>query len=192
MLSRIMIKRPILALVCILAGCDPQFSTSGNDFSSVDPPIDPPIGDPGPEDPCANALPDGNYRFAISLSHTNWANNTGDVSPGPIDLFVWLVASDRGLSAVEFDIQRDGAELQEAYFTPAGENLFLTWEGSGEVDLAVAGCPRGPRLLGTLHLEAIDEAVQISMISESDHAGAVDCGPCYLLHPFHCVPFVGN
>jgi hypothetical protein len=187
-----MIKRFILALACVLAGCDPQFSTSGNDLSSVDPPIVPPIGDPGPEDPCANALPNGDYQFAISLSQTNWAASTGDVSPGPLDLFVWLVASDRGLSATEFDIQRDGAELQETYFTPAGENLFLTWEGSGEVDLAVEGCPRGPRLLGTLHLEVVAESVQISMVPGSEHAGAVDCGPCYLLHSFRCVPFVGR
>ena len=185
-----MAKRLALLLACTLAGCDPQYSTTGGDLGMKNPP--PAIDDPGPEDPCANALANGNYEFSISRSSSNPAATSGDVSPGPLDLYLWLQATDLGLSAVEFDIQREGANLPENYFTPAGDNLFLTWPGSGEVDLAAAGCPRGSRLLGTIHLEVVADAIQVSMLAESDHAGAVDCGPCYLLHSFRCEPFVGH
>jgi hypothetical protein len=181
----------------LAAGCDPQFPSDdalmragdGQDYSNdgAD------GGDNGdPDDACAGVSANGLYVFSVSASSTDPFMNTAAAPADSFDFYVWLVETDLGLSAVEFDVSREGADLQSDYFTPAGDNLFLTWEGSGEVDLAVAGCPSGPALLGTIHLAATADSVRVNIVQDSESAGAVDCGPCYLLHDFSCTPFASD
>lgn len=185
----------MLLFGALVASCDPQFPSDGDVFGTGDgyhPDDNGGQGDNDQGDSCTDAIPSGQYAFSVSASSTDPFVNSAAAPSGPLDLFVWLVQADSGLSAAEFDIEREGVELQSNYFTPAGDNLFLTWEGSGEVDLAVAGCPHNPTLLGTLHLVTTGDSVHVSIIQDSEWGGAVDCGPCYLLHDFSCIPFASE
>lgn len=141
--------------------------------------------------PCATQ-PAATYKFAISSSRTNPRAAVGNVEPGPLDLYLWFVSANRGLAAVELNVERVGAELRDPPFTPVPPNLFLTWEGSGEIDVAVASCPQGGVLLGTIHLDVVADSIFVNAIMASDHAGAVDCSPCAFLYDFTSDGFQGN
>ena len=136
---------------------------------------------------------DGVFHFAVSADPGSPNATTAMVEPGPLDLYLWLVASNMGLSALECDLFGDGVEFPETdYFTPAADVLFLTWEGSGDVDLAIGGCPDSARLLGTIHAVAGTDSVTVAIGPGSQHAGAVDCHPIDpWLNPFSCQEFVG-
>lgn len=131
---------------------------------------------------------DGHYLFSVSASSVDPSVNTANGLQAPYELYLWLLESNAGLAAFECDIHREGVTLAEDYYRAEDPHLFITWQGSGEVDMAVAGCPTSPTLLGSIRVESATGPVFVE-IEPGAAGGAVDCTAFPALHEFTCIPF---
>ena len=144
-------------------------------------------GDVGGSDG-ANEPIDGHYIFSVSASAVDPSVNSATAPDAPFELYVWLLESNAGLAAFECDIHTEGVALAEEYYRAEDPHLFITWEGSGEIDMAVAGCPTSPTLLGAIRVESVSGPVHVE-IEPGAAGGAVDCTAFPTLHEFECIPF---
>ncbi len=190
---------PLLVLACTVAACDPQFapetsSSSGGNRGGTG------SGGNGGADVTWNInntggnVPPGRHVFRVSASATDPNVPLTAAPEGAFDAYLWLVTSNLGVSALEFDLRHDGAarpegweEFHQLWFTPAPTNLSLTWEEGGEMDVAVGSCPTQQALVGTFHLEATGGDIRIEIVPGSPNAGAVPCD-YDAIQAFECAP----
>lgn len=150
------------------------------DGTPVGPDADPTDNDGAPSDdsPSDDETPrvPGRYTFSLSASATDPFANTAAPATGSYEIYLWLVCSNVGIAALEIDLDVVGDELPEEFFEPLAEHvLFITWEGSGDMDLAIGGCPTETTLLGAIHLIGDGSGASVCFEKGTENAGAIDC-----------------
>lgn len=172
-----------------LTACDPQGSTG---------PSPPDRGLSGVGDKPGDPLPDpppeaGRFTFSISASDTDPYLHDAPPRTGPYDLYLWLVCSNYGLTHLEIDFETSGDTLvTDHFFSPAAGVASLVWEGFGELDLAVTGCPSSETLLGTLHLEGTGAGGRICLVATPETGGARGCETGNETHGLSCLGFASD
>jgi hypothetical protein len=134
-------------------------------------------------------VPQGRHVFKVSASGEDPNASMTEAPDGEFDAYLWLISSNLGVAAMEFDLRHDGATRPENWFTAAPTNIGLTWDAGGEMDVAVGSCPHSHALIGTFHLVASEGDVRVEIIPGSPDAGVVPCD-YDVIQDFECAPLV--
>jgi hypothetical protein len=173
----------------MLGGCTPEelvgppSRPDGDDFKGGD--VD--------DEEDGGALGPSRFSFAISASASSPNEHQGSPATGPYDLYLWLVCANNGLAQLQADFDVEGdALVEDHFFSPAEGVVSIVWQEFGEVNLAVAGCPKQAALLGRLHLVGEGEGVRIGMRRPSEDMGALACANGSEVRGFSCIGYASD
>jgi hypothetical protein len=125
------------------------------------------------------------YGWTISSSSTSPFQNVGGLAPGEVDsLYLWYQCSDlQGMSASEFVFQVNGGITLMGFHPLSG----FIMGGVTTLILAIAGCPRGPLLAGSIRVMWQGSAASVCIVPDAQEVRAtVDCTlPIPQMWPIH-------